>query len=195
MGKRKGKRKATGEDKSNERKNKAKRQKFQKSRRFWIEQCKDRKVSKNIPSSLVFPVTISRVELTDDHTHAGKISIKLSSVKEQKEDKDTTCANTKSVVSGACEPDGHIKVISPKAADNAKQNADDERNDKESDAKNDETTKPCDPGTTMDASPIVPSTEITSINKESVEEETHRDPFIRIIRAQSAKGKLKVRSN
>ena len=45
---------------------------YKKRQRFWVEQCKGKhKAPKTCPSEYIFPVTISRVDLTDQHTHSG----------------------------------------------------------------------------------------------------------------------------
>jgi hypothetical protein len=81
MGKRKGK---DGNAKGG---NQNKKQKYTNGKRFWIGQCKTRKVPKSIPSHLILPLVISRVELTDDQMHAGKILSKY--LQEDKKISDT----------------------------------------------------------------------------------------------------------
>ncbi len=45
-------------------------------RKFWIEICKENKVPKSVPPDMVIPVTISRVELSDNHMH-GSLSTEM----------------------------------------------------------------------------------------------------------------------
>ncbi len=61
-----GKKRREAKDQSNKCR---KRRKF--LQKFWIESCKENKVPKSVPPHMVIPVTISRVELIDNHMHVG----------------------------------------------------------------------------------------------------------------------------
>lgn len=175
MGKRKGK---VNHDKfkHSERKKKRQKRSNKKFGRFWVEQCKDRKVPKNIPPELIFPLLISRAELNDNHTHAGKCSNVAIVVDEDGKHKcnnpSPACASTT-----ACEANGEASVI-----DNGKIAA----------------TETSTHSTKISEKRIEMAIEEDASASSMIEKqkniigEAEREPFIQIIRADSAKGAVNV---
>lgn len=80
MGKGKGKQKNTKTVPTKPRKHWSKhdrmKQKILNQNRFWIQKCKNNKVPKTYPSSMILEARVTLVDLVDDHMHAGtKIDI------------------------------------------------------------------------------------------------------------------------
>jgi len=186
MGKTKGKRKGTDDQRGK------KRRKGPTStcmdRRFWIEQCKDRKVSKHIPSDLVFPLLISRVELTDGHMHAGVSAIGNADSGKGGEEKssggDLNSKEVKSVDEGdeECE-DVASNTNEEVAAEDHNANG----------SKEDDITKSAE-GVTASIEGKETSTETSASTSiaTGAKEEVRREPFVHITKAPSAKGHPKV---
>jgi len=162
MGKRKGN---SGNAKGG---NQHKKQKYNNGRRFWIGQCKTRKIPKSIPSHLILPLVISRVELTDDHMHAGKSLANYLKAEDKKVDTDVDAEQN-----DGGSMNSHVEDPAPKVEINEAEKlseSDTKANSKQgSDAKDAEDEK-------------------------DIQSEVKRDPFVQIIRAVSAQGKPKVAS-
>jgi hypothetical protein len=184
MGKRKG-------ESSNDAKNSPKNNKRQKhgkkgkkkaktNGRFWIEQCKDRKVPKTIPADMIFPLFISRVELTDDHMHGGKLYGDIFAKNEAMEKKKSDFEDSKCTGN---------EVVAP-----ARETLDSERKPKEHD-KVETKEKICkskeennEAVTEFAKSIISTAIETKTVGTKTVD----REPFIQVIRANSAKGNINV---
>ena len=174
MGKRKCERfdDAKNSPKTNKRQKRGKKGKKGKTnRRFWIEECKDRKVPKTIPADMVFPLCISRVELTDDHMHGGKLYGDIFTKNEAMEKKKSDVENSKCTIAGV--------------ASSALETGDSERKPKEHDKGEEENTEA--------VAEVAKTIISTSIETETVNTKTaDRQPFIKVIRANSAKGNINV---
>ena len=187
MGKRKGK--ITGENvnKNNQRNNKRQKKNHNKKggRRFWIEQCKDRKVPKTIPSNLVFPLLISRVELTDDHKHGGKCNNADAIVKNEAEDVKKCSGNdSKSTPCEASDQDCKLNENAQNQITEETENSAEGINETAASA-------------VLVEGVGASTSSLLDIEKKEVgvTDDAKREPFIQVIRAQSAKGKPSVSSN
>ena len=181
--------KGDGAKKGNNDRNKKRQKRSKHNARFWIEQCKGRKVPKTIPENMRFPLLISRVQLTDGHMHSGKCP-RDTNVKSEVEN--STKTNNTSVDDTNSSEEKISEPIDQATETDKSGKAMVENATIDNDLKNELTctsteTVLIDVGTVAGA-----SSHKKHEPKNDATEILPREPFIQVIRAESAKGKSTV---